>query len=60
MKVGEIKEINNKGLSFKVQRIDEQSLNPQTGELTLVAVIISDVPDNKCGVKKGMKIGLIN
>ena len=60
MEIGEIKEINKKGLSFKVERIDESILVPETGELKNIGVVISDVPSNKFGITKGTKIGLSN
>ena len=58
MEIGEIKEINNKGLSFKVQRIDEDVLVPETGETKKIGIVITDVPQNSYGIKKGTKIGL--
>lgn len=61
MKIGEIKEINNKGLSFKVKKIDEAFLNVETGEkFSSIGIVITVVPENKYGVKKGSKIALSN
>lgn len=60
MNIGDIKQINRKGLSFEVQRIDEDILTPETGKLTHIGVVISEVPKNKYGIAKGSKIGLSN
>lgn len=64
MKKGEIKTVDNLGLKFDVKATDEYALiiNNKTKvlESKQIAIIISDVPNNKYGIKKGMKMSLEN
>ena len=60
MKIGDIKTVNKKELSFDVQKIDENFL--QFDEkfndyiLRQVGLVISEVPENKYRIRKGSKI----
>ncbi len=64
MEKGAIKTINNLGLTFDVKATDEYALiiNEKTKvlESKQIAIIISEVPVNKFGIKKGMKMSLEN
>ena len=60
IEVGFIKEVKNKGLEFKLQAIDEEFLvMPEDGskaENKRLGIVITDVPENKYGIKKGLKM----
>ncbi|MDN3665596.1 hypothetical protein ACFFU1_16585 [Algibacter miyuki] len=60
IKVGEIKEVKNKGLEFKIQAIDEEFIviDDGTGKATpkRLGEVITDVPENPFGIKKGIKM----
>lgn len=60
MKAGNIKHIDNKGLQFDLKALDEYALifdekigSPKKRQL---GIVVSDVPSNKYGIKKGMKM----
>jgi len=60
IEVGFIKKVNNKGLEFDLQAIDEEFLVlPEDGSkarIRRLGIVISEVPENHYGIKKGTKM----
>lgn len=59
MKVGEIKKVNRKGLEFELQATDEKFLvmeGDETGVLRQIGIVVTDLPKNEFGIKKGSKM----
>ena len=64
IEVGFIKKVKNKGLEFSLQAIDEIFLVlPEEGvraENKRLGIVITNVPENKYGIKKGLKMIMSN
>lgn len=60
IEVGFIKKVKNKGLEFDLQAIDEEFLvMPEDGgkaELKRLGIVLTDLPENQFGIKKGTKM----
>lgn len=60
IEVGFIKKVNNKGLEFDLQAIDEEFLvMPKDGteaKIRRLGIVITEVPENQYGIKKGSKM----
>ena len=60
METGTVKTVEKKGLKFDLQATDEQFLefNKETMEYTKrqIGIVITDLPINKFGIKRGSKM----
>ena len=60
IEVGLIKKVKNKGLEFDLQAIDEEFLvMPEDGgkaKIRRLGIVITEVPENQYGIKKGTKM----
>lgn len=60
MKPGDIKKVSKKGLNFFLQATDEEFLtfDEKTKQFRLrqVGIVITDLPENEFGIKKGSKM----
>ena len=60
MEIGEIKTIENKGLKFDIKALDDYALiyddNTKQHIKRQLGEVITDVPDNEFGVKKGLQM----
>lgn len=60
MKEGDIKTVDNRGLKFDLQATDEEYLmfDEETKKLRIrrLGIVVTDVPENKYGIKRGSKM----
>ena len=60
MEIGEVKTIESKGLKFDIKALDEYALiyddNTKQHVKKQLGEVITDVPDNEFGVKKGIQM----
>ncbi|MAX81732.1 MAG: hypothetical protein CL843_16340 [Crocinitomicaceae bacterium] len=58
VEVGYVKKVDNKGLQFDLEAIDDKFLQIEDGKATIrrIGIVITDVPPNEYGISKGTKM----